>query len=850
MSAMHDWARFYAGLGWHIFPLVPGTKSPFKGSSGSSEATTDLAQIDAWWSANPEANIGIRPSAAGLYVFDVDPRNGGSESFAALQAQHGLIDSPLAVDSPGGGFHLYFSAKPGTRYTSAPAVGIDGKFNGYAVLPPSLHPNGKRYAWRNGPQAAAAAAPSWFELVYAERGPAVAFTGNPGDLALIARALEKRDPTEYFSWVNAIASVKHWQDHYPDAGTSGYEMVREWSAQDPRHDDGRFEDKWHTWDSFKPGARTLGSLLHEAGLTAAQNMIDAAGAFAQMSEIDRAALWTTESRDPFPTGKTPEEVVQTFCMNPDSYFSKAWHAEDYPKIVSQLDWKLGSNCEAVLRGVMLRGVPDTPELRTLVLAACQSTTEWASGDDDTLAALPTGVEVIADVDQFYGAERQLEIFQGCAFVGRQTKIATPRGELYDQGSFNGMMPAGIYTMCPKDSVTKKPWEAFVSSQILRHPRVDDVAFRPDMVPGQIYGEEGLTFFNTYMPFTPPRRQGDPAPFLRHIELMLPDARDREILLTWMAAVVQHPGKKFRWAPVMQGWEGNGKGLLQDTLQRAVGRRYTHLAQAADIGNKFNAWIVGKLLVCVSEVNAAHDIDVIDALKPMVSDDFVAVQGKGADQATARNFANFMFSTNRPGAMGKAVEGRRYAVFYTAQQTHEDVKRDMPNSYFVALLRWLNNGGYEVAIDYLVTRPLVEEFNPAGLAVDAPRTSSFEASKAEALGSAEQAILEAVAEGRDGFRGGFISSTALRDLLTEIRKTGAVPDKRRREVMRSIGYDWHPALNQGRSTRGVGPKGIKPVLFVKIGHPLCEIKTAADVVSKFEAAQLMQPGDSPFVLAKS
>src|SRR5690606_23766513 len=100
MSAMKEWALYYARQGLAVFPLVPGTKSPFKGSNGSSEATTDFEQIERWWTQHPDANIGTRPSAAGLYVYDVDPRNGGDADHQWLCAEHGTIESPLQVNSP------------------------------------------------------------------------------------------------------------------------------------------------------------------------------------------------------------------------------------------------------------------------------------------------------------------------------------------------------------------------------------------------------------------------------------------------------------------------------------------------------------------------------------------------------------------------------------------------------------------------------------------------------------------------------------------------------------------------------------------------------------------------------
>ncbi|MGH3500813.1 MAG: bifunctional DNA primase/polymerase, partial [Nocardioidaceae bacterium] len=52
-------ALWYAEQGLHVFPLEPKGKRPYPGSHGCKEATADLDQVRAWWSARPEANIGI-----------------------------------------------------------------------------------------------------------------------------------------------------------------------------------------------------------------------------------------------------------------------------------------------------------------------------------------------------------------------------------------------------------------------------------------------------------------------------------------------------------------------------------------------------------------------------------------------------------------------------------------------------------------------------------------------------------------------------------------------------------------------------------------------------------------------
>lgn len=421
MSPLHQWARYYAGLGWHVFPLVAGTKSPFKGSKGSSEATTDLAQIDAWWTANPDANIGTRPSAGGLYVFDVDPRNGGAESFAALREQHGIFDSLLRVDSPGGGFHYYYSApqREDATYSSQPAPGIDGKYNGYAVLPPSRHPNGGLYTWFDGDAPGGipkTAIPDWLvqrRMPRAER-PVADYAGNLNDVELIMQALAGRDPEDYHSWVHAIASVKHWEDHTEGAEGVGFELAREWSARSHKHDDGAFEDKWNTWDSFKSGARTLGSLLHEAGMTAAQRApLDASAIFSSfppaVAAAPRAIEWTTVPVPLFKGSTDPAELLAELQDSDTRDFSARWAAGDVGTLLDDLCWKAGGNCQAVLDMLLMHpAIEDCEELRAWIAHNCATRTTWATVGRLTAEQVAAGCERIeVDDGKLVSAERAI-----------------------------------------------------------------------------------------------------------------------------------------------------------------------------------------------------------------------------------------------------------------------------------------------------------------------------------------------------------------------------------------------------------------------------------------------------------
>jgi hypothetical protein len=406
-STMHQWARYYAGLGWHVFPLVPGTKSPFKGSKGSSEATTNLVQIDKWWSANPDANIGTRPSAGGLYVFDVDPRNGGSESFEGLQKQYGAIGSLLRVNSPGGGFHLYFSApqRQDAAYSSQPAMGIDGKYNGYAALPPSRHPNGGLYEWASDLPSAVRAdpIPQWLVQVRTPRAerPAVDYAGKLDDVELIMQALNGRDPDDYHSWEQAIASVRHWEEHTEGADGIGYELARQWSEQSDKHDDGAFEDKWNNHDSFRPGARGLGSLLHEAGMTAAQRApIDAAAVFSSFPPViaatPRPIEWTTAPVEHFKGSSDPAEVVADLMNNDTRDFNARWAAGDVGTLLDDICWRAGGNCQVALEALCLhQAIEDCEELRAWIAHNCATRTTWATVGRLTADQIAAGCERVS-----------------------------------------------------------------------------------------------------------------------------------------------------------------------------------------------------------------------------------------------------------------------------------------------------------------------------------------------------------------------------------------------------------------------------------------------------------------------
>jgi len=82
--ALLEAAIQYANMGWRVFPLKPKRKDPIIKAWGT-QATTDLRKIRQWWSTHPDANIAILTGkTSGLFVVDIDPKNGGDESITKL----------------------------------------------------------------------------------------------------------------------------------------------------------------------------------------------------------------------------------------------------------------------------------------------------------------------------------------------------------------------------------------------------------------------------------------------------------------------------------------------------------------------------------------------------------------------------------------------------------------------------------------------------------------------------------------------------------------------------------------------------------------------------------------------
>ena len=116
---------------------------------GLKEATTNRARVLAWWTRQPQANIGL---ATG-HLFDVLDVDGptGAQAIRAFAAHHHLESSGPLVRTGGGGWHLYLAPTGLGNVCPRDLEQVDWRgCGGYVVAPPSRHRSGHPYTWVAG----------------------------------------------------------------------------------------------------------------------------------------------------------------------------------------------------------------------------------------------------------------------------------------------------------------------------------------------------------------------------------------------------------------------------------------------------------------------------------------------------------------------------------------------------------------------------------------------------------------------------------------------------------------------------------------------------------------------------
>lgn len=209
-------------------------------------------------------------------------------------------------------------------------------------------------------------------------------------------------------------------------------------------------------------------------------------------------------------------------------------------------------------------------------------------------------------------------------------------------------------------------------------------------------------------------------FLEHVRNTIRSEREQRIVLDYMSYVLQNPGKRINWALLLHGIEGNGKSYLYNVMQYGLGANARTVSTTA-INSEFTGWAEGAILIGVEEIRIAgtNKYGILDKMKPMITNDTIAVVHKGRDEKTIPNFASYMMMTNHADAIPVGDNDRRYCVISTRHTRKEDLYEQHGSSegvaeYFRRLFSETDRRP-DAIIRFLLDWKQLDDFNPKGRA---------------------------------------------------------------------------------------------------------------------------------------
>lgn len=208
--------------------------------------------------------------------------------------------------------------------------------------------------------------------------------------------------------------------------------------------------------------------------------------------------------------------------------------------------------------------------------------------------------------------------------------------------------------------------------------VVDTMFWPGA--GRFFDHEGKRFINTY-------RETGIAPcetldedgqsvidlFMAHVRFMIQNEDEQRLLVDYLAWIVQKPGQKINWALLIQGAQGVGKSYFAVVMQNLLGLMARNVEPMA-LSGRFTAWAHGALLAVIEEIRISGEnrFELIDRLKPFVSNNVVQIEEKGRDQRTVPNFQTYLLLTNHKDALPVNENDRRYAPIFSRVQSEQQL----------------------------------------------------------------------------------------------------------------------------------------------------------------------------------
>lgn len=424
--------------------------------------------------------------------------------------------------------------------------------------------------------------------------------------------------------------------HHQFGGSEeGRELWRELSSQQPGYDvvgkDGTADEvidaRWSGFDSSGARAATLRALLYEQ-----KDKLAAA-------DRERSAVLVQSLVDEV-MATANEDALEALCQ----------------------DRRVAIGALAAL---------DTVKLRNKVRAQLKSFPSLVGTSSRDLDALVKRF-MAPPLPTVRAQQAMPAAFSGWVYVTQGDKFYNvhTRGDAITRMGFNALMNREVPSAVPPAVIRPA---ADMCTDLWGMKVVDRITYAPPF--GDLFTMNGVEYANTYNPSSTPEvpEQYSEADLRaieavkRHLELMFPDPREARILLGWLAHNVQFPGRIIGWAPFIPGEKGIGKTFFSRLLRAVMGVQNVSEVNVGSISTQFKGWAAGAAVNVLEEVklHGAHRYDILNGLKPYLTNLEIPMERKGQDPCTVPNFTNYLLLSNYGNGIPIDDGERRYCCLTSA-----------------------------------------------------------------------------------------------------------------------------------------------------------------------------------------
>jgi len=346
--------------------------------------------------------------------------------------------------------------------------------------------------------------------------------------------------------------------------------------------------------------------------------------------------------------------------------------------------------------------------------------------------------------------------------------------------------------------------ATLALDLFRIPTPDKIIYLP--MADDVFELDGMPCVNEYSRNSAPDVPANLSPgdleaieaVLNHLNMILVEENSVDIMVSWMAFNAQNPGVKIRWSPLIKGIEGDGKSVLGNLMMGVMGMVNVGIVSPSVLQTGFTKWASGRCVNVLEEIRmVGHNRhDVLNTIKPYITNDQVTIHPKGFDEYVAPNTVNYIAFTNHHDALPLEDTDRRWWVQFTPFNSQEDLIKVADSIYFSKLFSAIRDHAPGLR-KWLLEYKLSPLFNPKGQApASIAKDQMVSLNVSEDFGIVKDLLLE----GGYGFNDQILSSRHFTTALSFTENVEVPKSVSLNKMFMKLGYSalGHPVKWEGKA----------------------------------------------------